>query len=242
MDCTFCLDRPDLHDQRLALAPRWGTPLSQPGEQFKELLSRCTATHFAAGDILFQQGEIPEYFFLVQHGLIKIKHSSSQGRDLTVEFLFPGDVCGALCALDGTPYPCTAICVSDAQVGRVTQRDFAQLVSKDPSLMYRACATCRDKMSHQRNFLMGLALEQADGRAARLLCLLALRLGVADGETVKIPRLFDRQALAEAIGTTSETAIRTLSKFRKNGWIKEKAKTLTLTNVAALRELAGLTN
>lgn len=242
MDCTICQDRPDLHDSRLALAPRWGTPLSQHSEEFSELLSRCTATQYAAGDILFQQGEIPVYFFLVQQGLIKIQRSSSQGRDLTVEFLFPGDVCGALCALDGTPYPCTAICVSDAQVGRVTQRDFAQLVSKDPSLMYRACATCRDKMSHQRNFLLGLALEQADGRAARLLCLLALRLGVADGENVKIPRLFDRQALSEAIGTTPETAIRTLSKFRKNGWIKEKGKTLTLTNLAALRELAGLTN
>jgi len=242
MDCTFCQDRPDLHDQRLALAPRWGTPLSQNSQEFSELLSRCRATRYAAGDILFEQGQIPEYFFLIQKGLIKIQRSSSQGRDLIVEFLFPGDVCGALCALDGTPYPCTAICVSEAEVGRVSQRDFARLVSKDPSLMYRACATCREKMNHQRNFLVGLALEHADGRAARLLYLLGLRLGVAEGDTIKIPRLFDLQALSEAIGTTPETAIRTLSKFRKNGWIKEKGKTLILTDVNALKELAGLTH
>jgi CRP/FNR family transcriptional regulator len=240
MDCTVCQDRPDLNDQRLALSPRWGTPLRQDKEEFSALLSRCEPTRYAAGDVLFQQGEIPEYFFLVQQGLIKIQRSSQVGREVIVEFLFPGDVCGALCALDGTPYPCTATCVTEAQVGRVTQRDFAQLVSQDPSLMYRACATCRDKMNHQRNFLVGLAVEHAEGRAARLLCLLALRLGVAEGNTIKVPRILDRQALSEAIGTTPETAIRTLSKFRKNGWIKEKGKTLTLINLDALQELAGL--
>ena len=243
MDCSFCQDRPDIQDQTLALAPRWGTPLNDREQgEFDELLQRCQPAQYAAGDVLFRQGDIPEYFFLVQRGLIKIQRASPSGRDVTVEFLFPGDVCGALCALDGTPYPCTASCVCDSQVGRVTQRDFAQLVGKDPSLMYRACATCRNKMTHQRNFLVGLAVENAEERAARLLCLLALRLGEAEGDTIKIPRLFDRQALSEAIGTTPETAIRTLSKFRKNGWIQEKGKTLTLLNPKALRELAGLTN
>ena len=49
---------------------------------------------------------------------------------------------------------------------------------------------------------------------------LSEKVGVSDGEFIRIDFPLTRQEIAEMVGTTVETCIRTMSKFQKDGMVK----------------------
>ena len=203
-----------------------------------EPLLRRRAVH--RGETLFEQGADPEWFFLVHKGTMKVCRSSGLGRDVILELLFPGDLCGALCALDNRPYPVSAVALEDGEVFRITREDFLGLVARMPGILAKAVPDCQEKMRQQRQMLVGMAVERAEQRAARILLLLAARLGQRTPSGIQAPMVLDRQEFSELIGTTVETAIRVLSRMRKDGILHEERHHFVVLDEARLIELAGL--
>lgn len=203
-----------------------------------EPLLRRRAVH--RGETLFEQGDEPEWFFLVNRGTMKVCRSSGLGRDVILELLFPGDLCGALCALDNRPYPVSAVALEDGEVCRIAREDFLTLAARMPGILAKAVPDCQEKMRQQRQMLVGMAVERAEQRAARILLLLATRLGQRTAAGVKTPMVLDRQEFSELIGTTVETAIRVLSRMRKDRILLEEKHHFLVLDEERLVEMAGL--
>ncbi len=192
------------------------------------------------GEALFQQGDEPEWFFLVSRGAMKVCRSSGLGRDVILELLFPGDLCGALCALDHRPYPVGCAALEDGEVHRIARDEFLALCARMPGVLAKAVPDCQAKMRLQRQMLVGMAVERAEQRAARALLLLAERLGVPTPKGLKTRMVLDRQEFSELIGTTVETAIRILSRMRRAGIIREEKQHFYVLDDARLQQMAGL--
>lgn len=190
------------------------------------------------GETLFRQGDGTKYFFILHSGLVKLTTSSGTGRDVITELLFGGDICGSLCALDCAPYPVTAECVEEAEVTMIPQEAFHELAERQPELMTRSIQCCRGKMRFQREMMVGMAVERADQRAARALLMLAGRLGERTPFGLKMRMPLTRQEFSELVGTTVETAIRILSRFRKQGLIEETGENLVLRDEPELMRMA----
>lgn len=207
-------------------------------DALKDLL---TPRHFPRGNSLFRQGDLPEGLFLIASGCVKLVQSSCHGRDVIMELLFPGDFCGALCTADSTPYGLSAVCLQDVDAGFVQRTRFHEAALRHPGLLLKATAVCRDKMQLQREMAVGLAVERADQRAARALLSLAARLGVKGPEGVSLRTPLDRHSFAELIGTTTETAIRILGRFRRQGYlVEEEEGHMTLPDLNALQGLTRI--
>jgi CRP/FNR family transcriptional regulator len=208
-------------------------------DEKQALQGLLTTRRLPRGAALFRQGNLPEEFFLILAGSVKLVQSSSQSRDVIMELLFPGDFCGALCTAECIPYTLSAICLEDVEAGFVLRARFHEAALRHPGLLLKATAICREKMQMQREMVVGLAVESADQRAARVLLSLAARLGQMrpGGLRLRIP--LDRQGFAEMIGTTTETAIRIFSRFRRKGYLRESADgTMTLSDLESLQALA----
>ncbi len=210
-------------------------------EERDSLRDLLTPRHIPRGGALFRQGDPPEGLFLVSSGCVKLVQSSSQGRDVIMELLFPGDFCGALCTAECTPYSLSAICLADVDAGFVQRLRFQEAAQRHPGLLLKATAVCREKMQLQREMAVGLAVERADQRAARALLGLAARLGVMRDGALHLRMPLDRQGFAEMIGTTTETAIRILGRFRRNGYLLEDEEgQMTLPDLTALQKLTQI--
>ncbi len=207
-------------------------------EYLKDLL---TPRHISRGGTLFRQGDRPEGLFLISSGCVKLVQSSFQGRDVIMELLFPGDFCGALCTAECTPYSLSAVCLEDVEAGFVQRTRFQEAALRHPGLLLKATAVCREKMQLQREMAVGLAVESADQRAARALLSLAARLGELRTEGLRLRMPLDRQGFAEMIGTTTETAIRIFSRFRRKGYLVEDEEGhMTLPDLQALQRLTQI--
>jgi CRP/FNR family transcriptional regulator len=84
-----------------------------------------------------------------------------------------------------------------------------------------------------------LAGERVERRLAHILVKLADRVGRPDPEGVLITIPLSRQDLADMAGTTLETAIRTISRFREQGWVKtRRGGYLVITGLERLQQQA----
>lgn len=193
---------------------------------------------FPRGTVLFEQGDSPTELLLLHQGSVKLVRSSGLGRDLILELLFAGDLCGVLCGMDSEPFGMSAVCLEDVEVSRVPRQEFLELAEEFPGLVTKAVDVCRHKIRQQREMMAGLALDRADQRLARALLLVAARLGRREGTRITLPLRLDRSELADLVGTTPETAIRIMSRLRREGVLEEEDGVLYLDE-AALRELSG---
>lgn len=191
-----------------------------------------------AGAPLFCQGDQPRCLFIILRGCVKVRACTGLGRDIITELLFEGDVCGALCALGGRPYPVGAQCIQPVVATTVGRNDFMAVVEDHPGLLCKAIACCRHKMLVQREMMIGMAVEHVRERTYRALVLLAAHVGVVTSEGVEISLELSRQEFSEIIGTTPETAIRMLSRLKKEGRIREREGRIVVLDTTDLPQLS----
>jgi CRP/FNR family transcriptional regulator len=61
------------------------------------------------GERLFQAGDPSTNVWAVLRGLVHIVRSGPGGREVLIEIIPPGELFGAVVALDGDPYPAAAV-------------------------------------------------------------------------------------------------------------------------------------
>jgi CRP-like cAMP-binding protein len=85
-----------------------------------------------AGTILFEQGEIPEFLYLVIDGEVMIRFKPDDGPALTVARVRPLGMVGWSAALGNSTYTSSAVCSSECHLLRVRSNDLRVLCNKDP--------------------------------------------------------------------------------------------------------------
>ncbi|MBI3929268.1 MAG: Crp/Fnr family transcriptional regulator [Armatimonadetes bacterium] len=193
---------------------------------------------YSRGDTIFLAGEPPRAVYLIRSGLVKMVAPSTSGREMITEVYFPGELFSALFALHGEPYPCSAVCLTDCELEVLPREAFQRAVESDSELLMAVMRTYQEKIRFQRRMMVELAVGRSEQRAAMALLMLAGYLARMVGNRAVMPNLLTRQEFSELIGTTVETAIRILSRFRKDGILVESAQTMSL-DLLALQAISG---
>jgi CRP-like cAMP-binding protein len=208
------MDKSDL----LGLSPLFA-PLSA-GERAK-MAQQMIRHHYDRDDYVFFEGDPAEWLVLVAKGQIKmIKHSES-GRETILDTFGPGQIVGEVGVLIGEVYPATAQVLEPTATLSLERRIYVDLVRTHPELAWALVLELGHRLQRAHESIRSLAVEKVERRVARVL----LRMSTASGErlaggAVRITVPLSRQDIADMAGTVIETAIRTLSKFQKQGLIE----------------------
>jgi CRP/FNR family cyclic AMP-dependent transcriptional regulator len=85
-----------------------------------------------AGTILFEQGGVTEFLYLVIDGEIVVRFKPDDGPALTVARVRPLGMVGWSAALGNTTYTSSAVCSSECHLLRVRSSDLRELCDKHP--------------------------------------------------------------------------------------------------------------
>jgi len=198
---------------------------------------RMVRRRYRRGEVIFHEGDPGDALHLVVEGLVKIGRVSPDGDEAIVAALGPGEAFGELVLLDGAPRSATATAL-DATVTLTLARDvFVSLVDDDPSFRWALFAGIA---AHHRRLTDQLAeahfLDLA-GRLARQLARLA-RDGTADGDGVRLGRLYTQSELAAMIGGTRPRVNRLIGEFVDAGLIRVEPDDLVIVDLEALERRA----
>lgn len=195
------------------------------------------AVSLAKGALAFSQGQPSTHVWAVKSGLVHIVKSGPGGREIVLEVVPPGELFGAVVALEDRPYPASAIAAEATTAWRVPSALVREICQRHPTLRSAilALVTTRLRSAHER--LQSVALEPVEQRIARMLLALAPKIGRKEDGVLVLP--VTRQELADMVGTTVETAIRITSKWHKAGVVRSARNALALADLAALQVLAA---
>jgi CRP-like cAMP-binding protein len=190
--------------------------------------------------VIFYQGDPCERVCILQQGQVKIVHHDEGGREVILEMISPGEVFGGA-VLFMPRHPATSKAMQESEVVSFSSESYAQFLSAHSDVTIKLIRMLGMRL-HSMMGLQVLAGERVERRVAHILLKLASRVGRPEDEGVLIPISLSRQDLAEMAGTTLETAIRTMSRFRAQKLIKTlRGGYLLITDEEALRQMANKT-
>ncbi len=207
-------------------------------KELSEVEALSEKISFKKKDTIFSEGEPSDWFYILLKGKIKITKLSYDGKEIILELIQAPDFFGGLAVLKGFPYPASAICLEDCEVLRIPKKAFLRLVDKYPSISKAMLSFLIERVKVTQETLKNVALEKVETRIASALLRLSEKYGKQDREGILIDVRLTKQELADMVGTTVETAIRTMSRFKKSGYITERNGKTIITNTMKLKEIA----
>ncbi len=209
------------------------TPLfrSLSDKDWKEVAPYLHGHGYPADSYLFFQGDPPGALYIIWRGRVKLVRHTDQGRDVVVAVLGPEQLIGEMAIFDGRPYSMTAVTLEDTAVVTITRNDLLSIINRYPEVSFQVILELNRRLRLCNDLVRSLAVDRVEQRIARSLLRLKELGGVPapDGKGVMIDIHLTRQDIAEMTGTTVETAIRVMSRFRKSGLTKNyKGRTIVL--------------
>jgi len=190
-------------------------------EELKELQAYLVTTAYKKKEYIFSEGDSPEWFYIVSAGTVKVTKLSHEGKEIILEVISPHDIFGGVAVLRNFPYPANAVAMEDAEVIKMSRKNLMRLVDRFPNLMYFIALQLGDRMKSSHDSLKNIALERVEARIAALLLKLSNKVGVETKDGLLIDMRLTKQDVADMVGTTVETSIRTFSKFKKEGLVTD---------------------
>ncbi|GAB4390798.1 MAG: Crp/Fnr family transcriptional regulator [Thermodesulfovibrionales bacterium] len=194
---------------------------------------------FGKKDMIITEGDPPDWLYVVMQGKVKITRISEEGKEIILEIIPPGDLFGAVAVIRGFPYPANAVAMEDSEVLKISRGDLMTILDSYPTVMYCFVQIMGDRLKDTHDTLKSIALEKVGTRIASLLLKLSEQAGKPSGDGTVLDLRLTKQDIAEMVGTTVETAIRTMSRFKKQGLIAEKSGKIIIKSPDRLRALGS---
>src|SRR3990172_7359731 len=132
-----------------------------PGD--RERIAGVTREHHAsAGKVLFTEGQAADGLWAVKTGVVHIVKSGGEGREVVLEVVAPGELFGAIVALEGRPYPASAVAAEDCVVWRMPAALARELCQKHPTLRSAILEQVTTRLRGAHDRLRSLALERVE--------------------------------------------------------------------------------
>jgi len=177
---------------------------------------------FDKDDYLFFEGDPASWVGFVLEGRVKMIKHSVGGKDVVLDVISPGGMLGEVAAFNGEPYSATAQAMEPTIVASIHRDDYRRLLRRYPALALKIIEELGHRLREAQNTIKSMAVERVERRIARILLKLAAATGSPSEDGIVIDLPLTRQDIAEMAGTTVETAIRIMSKFRKKSLVQTR--------------------
>ena len=191
--------------------------------------------NFKNDQFIFTEGDPSDWLYVVSTNKVKmIKHSDS-GKDVIVEMKSPGELFCCAAVLDKKPYPESAQSKGDSSAIKIRRGDLIKLIDMFPVLKAGIANYLNEKLTDAYEMLQNISTELVERRIAAILLKLSEKVGVENSDYRKINFSLTRKEIAEMVGSSTETCIRTMSKFQKQGIVKSLKGSMLVNEEALTR-------
>jgi CRP/FNR family transcriptional regulator, cyclic AMP receptor protein len=170
-------------------------------------------------------------------GTIRISVPSSEGKELLLAIIQPGEVFGELAVLDGKERSADAIAESPCTLAILDRHDILSFFERNPSAWPKLVKVLCQRLRQTDQVFAEVALLQLPARLAKsMLRLLDLHSTFAPGKTLIIR--YSQRELGNMVGGTRESVNRCLRNWQRNGIVRITEGSILVTNRPGLEQMA----
>jgi len=200
---------------------------------------------FAAGEVLFREGEMGDVMFVIQTGAVRISKQVA-GSEKVLAALGPGEFFGEMAILNGKPRTATATVMKPTRCLLIEARTLEEMVAKNAEIALRLIKKLAKRLD-SADTLVEILLHR-DPKARVLLAL--TRHAEAFGEPVEVPSTDPDNPeptmgvrvrvtvadLAREVATEEATAREMMKRVGRLGIAYEESDSIVVTEVERLED------
>ena len=213
---------------------RVGLFATLPAEDLAALAGLLRRRHYPRNAVIFLAGDPASQLYLIEAGRVKIGLTSSEGQEVVLTLLGPGDFFGDLALLDGEPRSADATALEDCQLLLLGRDDFLRFLEARPRVAIALLAVLSRRLRRNARQVQDAAFLDVPARlASALLQLTEPTAGVQEGSPP--PVQVTQAELASRINATRESVNKWLGSFEREGLIRRQRGAITVLHPEALR-------
>ncbi len=199
-----------------------------PKELFQPFFSAAPASSYKKGQLIYLQGQQPDYLYCLKEGEVRTAIFSDRGEERLLTVYRAGSIFGEASFFDGMPRVSTATAQTDCQILRLGRETVDALFRRHPELASAMIAYLARTVRLLSGHVDTMSFQQAPQRLARLLLNYPAEAGRLN---------VTHEELAAALGVSRVTVSRILSDFACKGYLKTGYGVITLLDRSALADL-----
>jgi CRP-like cAMP-binding protein len=194
-----------------------------------QLVDRCIQRKYEKGQIVYCQGEPAESMLVLETGCLKISTFSSEGDELVVSKVLPGEIIGELGILSNVPRSATVTALQRSSALTLTRSVVMELIEKRPAVAVAMLQQMADMVRRTTGVAADMVFLGLAQRVAKFL----LEEAAQPSNEIRTTQA----ELASAIGASRQRVNACLKEFQRDEWISLAPKSIRLRNPDALRRL-----
>ncbi len=189
---------------------------------------------FRKGDNLTKQGAYASYVLFIISGLARQYVEGDSNKNYNLRIIKPGEFVGLSAVFTKNTFNYSSIALTDCQVFLVEKDAIAKVVKQNGLFGFTMVKRYCEQNTNLFDKLRTVMYKQMNGRMADTL----LYIGNFKAESPEIFQLLSRKDLADFAGVSTESAVKLLKNFEKDGLIELNEKDITIINPNGLLEIS----
>ena len=203
-----------------------------PDEQVRMLAAVVTRRNVPRGTIVIVEGDPTDSLYIIIAGRLKVMMSDTEGKEVILAMLGPGEYFGEMGLIDDSPRSATVMTVEACELIVVTKREFKKILSENFDMAETVMRGLVRRLREADRKIGSLALLDVYGRVARLLLDMAESV---NGQKIVTKRL-PKQDIAKMIGASREMVSRVMKDLQLGGFIEMQGSKILLRDKILLPE------
>jgi DNA-binding response OmpR family regulator len=186
---------------------------------------------FERGETVYEEGHRSNFIYLILKGIVKSHKMDENGKELITRLHKPDEFLGFTSFVDTVPYQESATAVEDVELAAVSKSELKDILEKSSSISLELMNVLSENLSEIKDQLLQMAYSSVRKKTAATILQFAEILIKNPGEAIKI----SRHDLASVAGIATESLIRTLSGFKKDGLIEIEGRNIRILDLEGLK-------
>src|SRR3954452_6351387 len=212
------------------------TPLfaSLNDPELSMVAARSSTKSYAAGELLFSEGEPCRGLYVVISGRIRIFKSSRNGREQVLAIEGAGRSVAELPVFDGGDYPASAVAIEPSEMLLILREDFRALCLETPELSLKLLQVVGSRLRRLVAIIEELSFTTLRGRLISWLLRRAKNAGKGNAKGFTFELGATHQEIASQIGTVRELVSRNMARLQAEGLVQVNGHQIIVPDQAAL--------
>ena len=208
-----------------------------PPSDLQCLAQLSAVRKYKAGEPIFLKGDPGTAMMAVLSGRVRICAYSTDGREVVLNVISPGEVFGEIAMIDGGERTADAFAMEETDLLVLGRRDFMPVLARNPDVCIKLLELMCRRLRWTSEKMEDISFLDLRSRLAKRLIYLADHHGEPSGEgDVKTVRI-SQQLLANMIGASREAVNIQLAEWKEEGVISSRRGWITVVDRGRLDEI-----
>jgi CRP-like cAMP-binding protein len=203
-------------------------------EEVELIRASKTQILFRKGDNLTKQGAFASYVLFIIKGLAKQYIEGVGNKSYNLRIIQPGEFVGLSSVFSKNVFNYSSVAIIDCQVFLIEKEAIARIVKKNGIFGFDIIKRYCDQNNNLFDSLRNILYKQMNGRIAETL----LYIDELKAENQEIFQLLSRKDIADFAGISTESTVKLLKSFEKDGLIELHEKDIVVVNHKELIEIS----